>query len=84
MTDITNTYTHKFKPDRKMLKVVVVIDSRKLPMFEKHLKKTGYIFTKSPYITLGTTTLMIETDNISELQQAIEAANSAHTKSKMH
>ena len=67
-----------------MPQAAIVIDSRKLPVFKRHLKKSGYIFTGDPYITLSTTLLTIETDNIGKLQQVIETANKEYVMKKAH
>lgn len=67
-----------------MQKAAIAIDSWKLPVFKKHLKKSGYAFSKDAGVTPDCLTLTVETDNTIKLQQVVEAANNECARSKAH
>ncbi len=58
-----------------MKTAAVVLDSWKLPIFEKHLKAAGYKYTNvGDGLSAGTITLRVEYEWVAELKPIIEAA----------
>ncbi len=67
-----------------MLKAGVVLDSWKLPIFERRLKEAGYSWEQHPGVTDDTTLLQVSTNSITELHAVITAAQLEAAKSKKH
>ena len=69
-----------------MKKVGVVVDSWKVPIFRKIFDDNGFkykiIINNDDLI--GTTTLMVMTETIAELQPFVEQANNKAARSKGH
>ena len=57
------------------MKVAICIDDWKLPIFERHLKQSGYSFKNAGEITPGALVLTVETNNASALAEIVKAAN---------
>jgi len=53
----------------------VIIDSWKLPIFEKHLKEAQYKYTIGKSITPNTLILRVDYEWVAKLQLIIQAAN---------
>lgn len=58
-----------------MLKAAIAIDEWKLPIFERHLAQSGYVYKKGPGVTLDTLFLTVETENMQALEIVVRAAN---------
>ena len=58
-----------------MKTAVVVIDSWKLPYFQRHLDEANFTYTEHAGITSGTLTLRVQYEWVSDLSPIIEAAN---------
>ena len=56
------------------MKAAVVIDSWKLPIFDRLLKQNGYTFANAGGLLPGTLLLTVETDNGLALAKVISAA----------
>jgi hypothetical protein len=57
-----------------MLTVGIAIDGWKLEIFERHLKRASYAFSKGKPLTAGTVLLKVETTNVEALAEVINAA----------
>lgn len=57
------------------MKAGIAIDDWKLPIFERHLKQSGYTFENKGPLVAGTLILHVVTDNAVALQEVIKAAN---------
>lgn len=68
----------------KTIRAGIMIDSWKLPVFKKRLKKAGYSFEKGDGVVPGTLSLYVETNNTIKLQKVVEEANRECARSKMH
>ncbi len=55
-------------------KAGIAIDAWKLPIYERHLKQSGYAFTNHGELTKGTLLLRVDTTNLTALGEAIRAA----------
>ncbi len=56
------------------MKAGIAIDNWKLPIFERHLKQSGYTFTSMPFVE-ETQVLHVQTDNLEALAEVVKAAN---------
>lgn len=54
------------------MKVGIVIDNWKLPVFRKRLTDAGFGYTDAGGLTSNSTVLTVETDNILKLKRVIE------------
>lgn len=67
------------------MKAAIVLDSWKIPFFEKELKEKGYpeyeAVTKEGS---DVTTLVVHYENPKHLYEAVTAANNAAAKSRQH
>lgn len=57
------------------MKVAIVIDYWKLPIFERHLTRANYLYTQSPGLTPDALFLFVETDAPKALERVVRAAN---------
>ena len=57
------------------MKVAIVLDYWKLPIFEHRLSQAGYIYEKGPGITKDTIILKVETEDVDALSIVIHEAN---------
>jgi len=62
----------------------IVLDSWKLPIFEKMLNDNNYKYTQHPGITKDAITLKVEFEDIKKLQPLIAKANQDAAKSKLN
>lgn len=53
----------------------IAIDDWKLFIFEEHLSKAGYIFTKHEGVTKDTLLLKVDTNDLKALGTVVRAAN---------
>lgn len=53
----------------------IVVDAWKLPIFERHLKQSGYEFENAGQFTSGTLVLRVKTTNTEALAEVLKAAN---------
>lgn len=58
-----------------MSKAAVLIDSWKLPVFQRHLDAAGYTYREAPGVTDDTITLQVDYEFVANLKPIIEAAN---------
>ena len=58
-----------------MSKAGIVIDSWKLPIFERHLSQDGYTYEQGPGVTPDTLSLFVHTENLKALEIVVRAAN---------
>lgn len=56
-------------------KVAIAIDDWKLPIFERHLRQSGYRFKNFGLFSAGVLVLQVETVNVVALAEVIKAAN---------
>lgn len=63
-----------------MAKAAIAIDSWKFPIFERHLKQSGYKFEKVQGVTRGTMILTVNTENIEAMGEVVKAANNEAAK----
>jgi hypothetical protein len=66
------------------MKIGIVIDSWKLPIFEKHLKAAKHTFVQTAGITKDTLLLSVISDAPSLVEPAVRAAQDECDKLKMH
>lgn len=57
------------------MKAAICIDDWKLPIFERHLKNSGYTHEEHPGVTADTLTLTVVTDDAKALEKVVRAAN---------
>lgn len=57
------------------LKAGIAIDAWKLPIFERRLSQSGYVWTNCGAPTESTLLLRVETNNLEALAVVIKAAN---------
>lgn len=57
------------------VKAGIAIDEWKLPIFERHLKQSGYQFDNAGHLTPDTLILKVETTNLEALEVVVRAAN---------
>lgn len=57
------------------MKVGIAIDDWKLPIFERHLSKAGYIYDKKLGLTSDTLLLTVKTEDAATLEVVVRAAN---------
>jgi len=60
-----------------MKTAAIAIDSWKLPVFTKMLKKAGYQFTKAKGLTDDTLFLKVETEDLEKLKDLVIRMNTA-------
>jgi hypothetical protein len=58
-----------------MKKVGIAIDDWKLPIFDRHLKQSGYSFVNAGLLCKGTLVLTVQTENLEALGVVVKAAN---------
>lgn len=58
-----------------MSKAAIVIDSWKMPIFERHLSAAGYKYAHQPSIAPETIQIVIDTDRLVTLAEVVKAAN---------
>ena len=58
-----------------MLKIAIVIDRWKLPIFERHLSQVGYANENGAGLTADTLNLYVKTENSEALHDVVRAAN---------
>jgi hypothetical protein len=63
-------------------KAGVAIDAWKLPIFERHLSRSGYAFESAGELTKGCLVLTVWTENMEALGEVIKAANAEAAKTK--
>lgn len=56
-------------------KAAIALDPWKLPIFERHLKQSGYSFENAGLLHEGALILRVETENLVALQEVVKAAN---------
>ena len=61
-------------------KVAIAIDRWKLPIFERHLKDSGYMFGVTQGLVPMSYLLKVETVNVEALAEVIKAANTEAAK----
>ena len=57
------------------MKAAIAITSWKLPIFERHLKQSGYEFKNAGPFADGCLILSVETENVEALAGVVDAAN---------
>jgi hypothetical protein len=57
------------------MKAGILIDTWKLPIFEKHLSQVGFIWEQTEGITKDTLLLKVQTDNVAQLDYIVRVAN---------
>lgn len=57
------------------MKAGICIDDWKLPIFERHLSRSGYAYEKHPGLTADTLTLIVLTEDAKALEVVVRAAN---------
>lgn len=57
------------------MRVGIAIDSWKLPIFERHLRWSGYSWKNAGQLTSETLLLQVETNNVEALHVVVKAAN---------
>ena len=69
-----------------MASAAIAIDSWKLKIFEKNLKRAGYKYDKQPGPTKELLFLRVEYDNadMADLKDVVIKSNTEAAKSKMH
>ena len=55
-------------------KLAVIVDSWKLPIFERHFRKAGYAWETGPAVTPDTLRLIVITESISAFGEVVKAA----------
>ncbi len=65
-----------------MSKAAIAIDTWKLSIFKKHLKKSGFAFAQGPGVTPDTLMLKVETEDTLSLQKVVTDANTECAISK--
>lgn len=63
-----------------MSKAAIAIDSWKLPIFERHLKQSGYAYEQGKGLTQDTMFLYVDTENVVALETVVRAANTEAAK----
>ena len=63
----------------KTLRVAIVIDSWKLPIYKRVLKRGGFTYEQSPGLTPDTITLVVETTDIAALTAVVKTAAASTT-----
>jgi hypothetical protein len=53
----------------------IVLDEWKLPIFERHLKQSGYEFKNAGLLADGMLVLRVDTTNLAALGRVVKAAN---------
>lgn len=66
------------------MKAGIVIDDWKLPIFDRHLSESGYVYEKHPGVTAGTLTLTVETEDAKALAVVVRAANTEAAKRRLN
>jgi hypothetical protein len=61
------------------MKAGIVLDTWKLPIFERHLTGAGFDFTESNGPTKDTLLLTVEFEEVGEVQSVVTAANNECT-----
>ena len=63
------------------MKAAIIIDNWKLPIFDRHLKQSGYSYESTPNLTKNTMVISVQTENQRALGIVVKAANTeaAHT-----
>lgn len=56
-------------------KAGIAIDEWKLPIFERHLRQSGYAFENAGPLAFGTLLLRVDTNNLEALRGVLEAAH---------
>jgi hypothetical protein len=56
-------------------KIGICVDDWKLPIFERHLKQSGYTFENCGNFALGAILLRVDTTNPTALHEVVRAAN---------
>lgn len=64
------------------MKIAIAIDDWKLPIFERHLKQSGYTFENAGLLTAGALILRVDTDNALALVEVVKAANTEAAMTK--
>lgn len=72
------------KLENEMPRVAIVIDDRKLPVFDRHLTEAGYTFERLSAVIKGTITLAVTCDSIGGLEQVVRAANTEARNMQLH
>lgn len=57
------------------MKIAIAIDDWKLPIFERHLRQSGYAFQNAEQFTKDTLILRVDTENLEALGEVVKAAN---------
>jgi hypothetical protein len=58
-----------------MKTAAIAIDAWKLPIFERHLRQSGYSFTNAGTLVPGTLILSVSTENLDALAEVVQAAS---------
>ena len=56
-------------------KAGIVIDPWKLPIFDRHLKQSGYAYENAGLMDAGALVLRVDTTNLQALGEVVKAAN---------
>jgi hypothetical protein len=67
-----------------MMKIGIILDDWKLPLFKILLTDAGYSYTDKGSLSFETTLLLIETDDVVTLKIVIENCQAECLKSKLH
>lgn len=66
------------------MNIGIVIDSWKLPIFERHLKQGGYTYTQGAGITFDTINLYVTTEDVDALATVVRVAQREAERSRSH
>ena len=65
-------------------KVAIVLDSWKLPTFERILTEEGYTYTKHEGLTADTVTLKLEVESVAKVAPVVKRMNEEAARSRRH
>lgn len=83
-SDPVKGFHFEVKKKTKTEKTAIAIESWKLPMFKKELEKSGFEYKKKAGLTSNTLTLMVKTNDLYQLGEAVKRANDKAAKTKMN
>lgn len=67
-----------------MIKVAIIIDAWKLPIFKRTLDSEGYRYEQFNGLFPGCISLKIETDNVDKLHSVVRRIQAEAARSKMN
>lgn len=62
------------------MQAAIAIDTWKLSIFERHLRQSGYAYSKANGLTDNTMMLSVATNNMEALGEVVKAANTEAAK----